>query len=137
MRLGTQHDVPQIVDALALLQRVSPNPQMQYSDLMAAELGVRDFVHRSKCLIIGDYAVLFETGRIWYSNTDFMFEQLLIRFKRDEGNTVQEAVAHLELFAKELGCSVLVVGDTQIGHMQQVYTELGFKLIGVQLLKQL
>lgn len=137
MRLGNQHDARAIVDALADLQTKSPNPQMQYSDIMAAELGVRDFIHRDKCLILGDYAVLFEVGKVWYSNTEFLFEQLLIRYKRDEGNSVQDAVQGLELFAKEYGCSVLIVGDTQIGHMTKVYTEAGFTPIGTQLLKQL
>lgn len=137
MRLANQHDAAAIVAALAHLQTVSPNPQMKHSDIMAAECGVRDFIHRGCALIVGDYAILFETGRMWYSNTEFLFEQLVIRFKRDELNTVQDAISKLELFAKEYGCSVIVVGDTQIGHMTKVYTELGFVPIGTQLLKQL
>jgi hypothetical protein len=137
MRLGTQVDASLIVKALGELQKRSPNPQMQYSDLTVAARGVNDFIDSGRCLIVGDYAILFEIGKIWYSATEFMMEQLLIRFKSDEGNSVHDAVSGLELFAKEYGCSVLIVGDTQIGHMTKVYTEHGFVPIGTQLLKQL
>lgn len=130
------HDVAAIMQALLAVKAKSPNPQMAHADPMAAELGLRDFIHRGNAYILGDFVVLFETGKVWYSDTKFFFEQLFLRFKSDEGTRVDEAILLMESLALgPLGCEAVVVGDTQVGRMAMHYAAAGYVHIGHQLLK--
>lgn len=136
MRLATQHDVPAIMQALLAVKDKSPNPQMRHADPIAAELGVRDFIHRERAVFFGDILVLFEIGKVWYSDTLFFFEELFMRVPAlNVGLPTPVAIRAMEQYARSLGCTAVAVGDTQVGHMAHAYRSEGFAFIGTQLLK--
>jgi hypothetical protein len=135
MRPATPSDVPAIVQALKAMLVYSPAPQMKHADIMAAELGVRDAVHEERAVIVGDFFIMYDMAKPWFSNKKFLIEDIVLRISREHGTQVKEAVAALDALRVKHGCDGVIVGDTQIGYMQHHYVKAGYTVLGVQLLK--
>lgn len=133
-QLATNQDMPAIEAALADLLAKSPAPQMKYADLMEAILSVRHAIHEERAVIVGDFFLMFNVGRIWYSTQPFLMEDIVLRIGRTVGNSKEDAIDAIIDLAEVLGC-VPVVGDAQTGIMAAAYKARGFVPVGVQLMK--
>jgi len=88
-----------------------------------------------KLLIVGDFAVLFSVGTMWYSSTIMVFEELVIRFRKEFRNPVSDVVPLLDAVRKKYGASAIITGDAQRGLMAPVYLSAGFVPAGTQFYK--
>lgn len=113
----------------------SPSGQMKYATPIAAELGVRDFIHRESAVVWKDYFIMFDEFVPWFSDKKFLAEVIILRISRDKGGTVNEAVGVLDRIAIERGCEAGVGGDTQIGYMTPHYRRNGWEVLGTQFIK--
>lgn len=137
MKLATPGDVPIIMSALQKLLAKSPSEQMRYAELIEAELGVRDAIHNNRAIFVGDYFIMFDVGKVWYSSKKFLIEELVVRVSTDNNTQVSEAVAALTALATRFRCAAVVAGDTQIGVMTNHYIRDGFVMLGSQLIKHI
>lgn len=134
-RLATQHDVEAVMIALLDMLDKSPSGQMKYASPVAAELGVRDFIHRESAVVWKDYFIMFDEFSPWFTDKTFLAEVIILRISRDKGGTVTEAVGVLDRLAIDKGCEAGVAGDTQIGYMTPHYRRNGWELLGTQFIK--
>lgn len=136
-RLATQHDVPLVMTAILDMLAKSPSAQMQYASPMAAELGVRDFIHRESAIMYGDFFVMLDEFSPWFSNERFLCEVIILRVSRETDAKVSEVIEVLEKIAQERGCKAAIGGDTQIGYMTPHYRKRGWEVLGTQLIKRI
>lgn len=135
MKLVTPGEVPIVMAALKRLIEKSPSEQMRYAELIEAELGVRDAIHNNRAVFVGDFFIMFDVGKIWYSSKQFLIEELVIRVSTNHGTPVSEAVAALDNLAQRFRCAAVVAGDTQIGAMTNHYLRAGYVMLGSQFIK--
>jgi hypothetical protein len=136
-RLATQHDVPLVMRHLLDMLDKSPSAQMQYASPMAAELGVRDFIHRESAVVWGDFFIMLDEFTPWFSNERFLCEVIILRISRETDAKVGDAIEVLEYIAQERGCKAAIGGDTQIGYMTPHYRKRGWEALGTQLIKRI
>ena len=124
-----------ICDAVGRLYGESVAPQMEHADLDKACAYMYDAWYNGKLLIVGDFAVLFSVGTTWYSSTIMVFEELVIRFRKEVGNPVSDVVPLLDNVREEYGAKAIITGDAQRGLMAPVYLNAGFVPAGIQFFK--
>jgi hypothetical protein len=133
----TLDDVPAIMTALLALQQYSPAFQMRYADPVTAEAYLRQAIGEGRGWRAGGYFVMVDPGSDWYSPTRYLIEQIILKVWPDDKSWHLDTVVRLGLpFLKDYyGCEAIVVGDTQIGYMTQVYLRHGYTALGTQLMK--
>lgn len=87
--------------------------------------------------VYGDFAILVDVGSPWYTTKQVLIEEIIIRFRRGYRNTVESAVAQLDVLARDFACVAVVAGDTQLGIMTPRYLAAGFTSLGTQLYKDI
>lgn len=137
LRDATPGDVPAVMQALMKMLATSPAKQMRRATPIAAELGVRDAIHRGRAYFVGGYFVMFDVTKTWYSDDLFLVEDLILKVYDDPNVKVRDAVRSLSAVAKLYGCVAVGAGDTQIGYMTPRYIQEGFSVLGTQLYKEL
>jgi hypothetical protein len=135
MRLATQHDVETILTVLRKVWAKSPAPQMKFVDPVSAECGIRDAVHNNRAVIDGDFFVMFDVGKVWYSNETFLIEELVLRISHDDLTGPSTAVKTLDALKERFKCAAIFAGDTQVQAMTNHYIRGGYVLLGNQLMK--
>lgn len=135
MRLATQHDVELILIALRKVWAKSPAPQMKYVDQVSAECGIRDAIHNQRAVIEGDFYIMFDVGKVWYSNSTFLIEELVLRIV-NTGQSPSVAVKALDVLKDRFKCATVIAGDTQVQAMTNHYIRGGYVLLGNQLMKE-
>ena len=135
MRLATQHDVEQILSVLRKVWAKSPAPQMKFVDPVSAECGIRDAIHNQRAVIEGDFYIMFDVGKVWYSNSPFLIEELVLRID-NTGQSPEVAVKALDVLKDRFKCAAIIVGDTQVQAMTNHYIRGGYVLLGNQLMKE-
>lgn len=135
MRLATQHDVELLLIALRKVWAKSPAPQMKYVDQVSAECGIRDAIHNQRAVIEGDFYIMFDVGKVWYSNSTFLIEELVLRIV-NTGQSPAVAVKALDVLKDRFKCDAVIVGDTQVQAMTNHYIRGGYVLLGNQLMKE-
>lgn len=90
-----------------------------------------------KLWVYGDFALLVDAAAPWYSTASVLIEDIIVRYRREYGNTVDSAIAQLEVLARRLGCVAVAAGDTQIGLMAPRYLAAGFTTLGTQFYKEI
>lgn len=135
MRLATQHDVEQILSVLRKVWAKSPAPQMKFVDPVSAECGIRDAIHNQRAVIEGDFYIMFDVGKVWYSNDTFLIEELVLRID-NTGQSPDVAVKALDVLRTRFKCAAIYAGDTQAQVMTNHYIRNGYVLLGNQLMKE-
>ena len=123
-------------EAMLRLKAKSPSSKMGLADPVTAYHGLSRFINEGRAVEVGDYLILYDFGPTWYSPEIHLIEELTMRFKRDERNPVEEAVAALDVIARRIGARGIAVGDSQIGLMTPYYLAAGYNPLGTQLFKE-
>lgn len=131
----TRDQVELIFDAVGILYGTSVAPQMEHSDLDKACAYIWDAWRNGNLRIAGDFAVMFSVGTMWYSSEPMVFEQLVIRFRKEVGNPVSDVVPLLDAVREKYGAKAIITGDAQRGLMAPVYLSAGFVPAGTQFYK--
>jgi hypothetical protein len=134
LRRATENDIPAITRALEYLLKHSPAPQMRHASLPVALESILGRMTQGLAYVYEGYFILVEVGAAWYTDKPMLMEDLFIRLY-PTNTPVNEAVAMLEVIAQEHGCSIVAVGDTQVGRMVPIYQAQGYKILGTQLMK--
>lgn len=129
-----------VTDAAEAALKVSPAPHMDdvclgriYEDTISRCFDPED----SSVVVFGDFAVLFGITVPWHSKRRVLVEDLLIRFRREVGNSLEDVLStQLPALARELGCHRIFVGDTQAGLMAPRYEAAGYIPLGKQLMRE-
>jgi len=130
-------DFNRLADACLRLWHTTSAAHMGMVDVDVALAYLRDACESGRVLVVGDYAVLWDTGNEWYSSKPYLIEQLVIRLGYNHPSVlIDDAVRALESLAKQLGCAMIAAGDTQTGRMVPIYQRNGFRTIGTQLVKE-
>jgi hypothetical protein len=129
-------DKAELLSAIERWLQKTPAVHMKHLQLDAVSRSLDERIATHGFTMVGDFAVLWDYGSNWYSDSLWLFEDAVIRVSRDYGNSVDEAVSFLQLKAHELGCVGVVSGDTQVGTMTAVYKRNGFTDIGSQMYKE-
>jgi len=124
-----------IVEAVERLHVQSSAAQMKYADIEKACEHIWNAWQNDRLSVVGDFAVLFSVGTLWYSSDPMIFEQLVIRFQKKVGNPVSDVVPVLESLRVKHNCVAIVTGDAQRGLMRPVYTGAGYVTVGEQFFK--
>lgn len=135
MRKATQADVPAIMEALLALLKISPAPHMRLATPIAAQLGLMHAIHEERCVVVGDYFLMFSICQPWYSDEPVFFEDIVLRISRIHNNKLDEVLDAIETLSASYGCNYAAAGDTQIGYMGPKYEARGYELMGQQYLK--
>lgn len=135
MRAAHPSDVPKIMQALAWVQAKGNSPFLKGASLMAAELGVRDYIHREQAVIHAGFFIMVDIGKEWFSDKLFLFEKLVL--KLDAAADPAEAVKALEGLALVNGCGAVVAGDALAGKMTPFYEQAGWSHLGTTLTKEI
>jgi hypothetical protein len=130
-------DVLMILDALLQMLPKSPAPQMKMAEPLVAHQSLMLAQRQQRLYIFGDFAILVDEGSPWYTSKRVLFEEIIIRWRRVHGNTVDSAIAQLEAIAKLHGCVAIGAGDTQIGYMTPRYLAAGYTTLGIQFHKEI
>lgn len=137
MRNAEPGDLGRIRAALVAMLALSKSAQMKYADIEAAMDHVSECILTSKAVLVGDFLILFDTGRPWYSREMYLIEDIILRVSKDHPDiTVQDAISALTDLALAHGCVAVAAGDTQAGKMTGHYHVQGFNTLGVQLFKE-
>lgn len=137
MRNAEPSDLGPIRQALVAMLAFSKAPQMKYADIEVGMAHVSECVLTSKAVFVGDFLILFDTGRPWYSQQQYIIEDIILRVYRNHPDiTVRDAIDHLSVLAAQHGCVAVAAGDTQAGRMTPHYHAAGFTTLGVQLFKE-
>lgn len=137
MRIANLGDIGAIMSRLISMLETSPAPQMKYADPAIAECYVRQAIHEQRVWFKGGYMVMVDVGSDWYSNEEYLIEQIILKvYPDDKTATVHDAVAILDVLRKKFKCVMTIAGDTQIGYMVPVYEAAGYTYAGAQLVKE-
>lgn len=128
-------EVQLIYSSVIRLYGESKAPQMDYADLNAACSHISDAWGNDRLVVVGDFALLYDVGKMWYSSSPMIFEKLVIRFRKEVGNQVDDVVPVLESLRLKHKCVAIVTGDAQRGLMRPVYTRAGYVPVGEQFFK--
>lgn len=135
MRVPNYGCLQLILDAVERLYATSVAPQMKYADVEKAKGHIIDRWTYDQVEVVGDFAVVFTVGAMWYSSEPMLFEELVIRFRREVGNPVSDVVPLLDTLREQHGCVAIITGDAQRGLMAPVYLSAGFVPAGTQFYK--
>lgn len=130
-------DVLEIFQALLRLLAKSKAPQMRLVDEATAYRSLTAAAAEGRLYVHGDFAILVDVGSPWHSDKRVLIEEIIVRWRKAFGNTVESAVAQLDVIAAEHGCVAVAAGDTQIGLMSPRYLAAGFKPLGTQFFKEI
>lgn len=129
-----------VTDAAEKYLQVSPAPHMDDVDLRRV---YEDTISRcfdpedNSVAVFGDFAFLFGITRPWHSRKRALVEDLLIRFRREVQNDLDEVLeSGIPALARQLGVSRVFVGDTQAGLMEPRYIRAGYTPLGTQLMRE-
>lgn len=129
-------DLDHVMAALVAMRVKNPGKQMQYTDVDTARTYIAYAIKRGVTRVVDGYFIMFDIGRPWYSATEFLLEELLIRIY-PTSQPVEVAIDALSSIAKSHGLQAVVAGDTQIGYMAPKYLANGFVTLGTQLMKEI
>lgn len=129
-------DVYEIFNALLLMLRKSPAPQMALVEEEVAYRNLKQAVAEQRLYVYGDFAILVDAGSPWHTSKKVLIEEIVIRWRREFNTPVEAAIRQLDRIAKEHGCVAIAAGDTQVGIMGPRYTAAGFKTLGTQFFKE-
>jgi hypothetical protein len=115
----------------------SPAPQMRLVENHTAWLHLCEAKSASLLYVYGDFGILVDVGSPWYTSKRVLIEEIIVRFRKDYGNTVESAIAQLDVIARIHGCVAVAAGDTQIGLMSDRYLAAGFQALGTQFYKEI
>jgi len=135
-RLAQVGDIEVIMRALFQMLEYSPAPQMKYAEPIEAELSIRHAIHEERAWMHAGYFIMCDFGREWYSSKTFLIEQIILKVESTEV-PVDKAIAYLDTIARQRGCVLVAVGDTQVGYMAPKYQAQGYTLLGTQFIKEL
>ena len=135
--LASKEDLDHIINTLWDLLDKSPATQMKLCEPEVAIPALHQAIKEDRLLIYGDFAILVDVGSPWHTSKRILIEEIIIRFRRVYGNTVESAIAQLEVIAKQRGCVAVAAGDTQIGLMSDRYIAAGFQALGSQFYKEI
>lgn len=124
-------------DELLKLRAKSPSAKMAMVEPAKAFIGLTEFLEQGRAVEVGDYLILYDYGPTWYSSKLHFIEELTIRFQRVHRNPVEDAVAAIEVLARNIGARAIAVGDTQVGLMTPYYLAAGYSMLGTQLFKEI
>ena len=124
-----------IEKAVTRLYKTSVAPQMKYASIDKAIEHIRQAYFTDQLEVVGDFAVLYSVGEMWYSQDPMIFEELVIRFQTVENNPVSDVVPLLDTLRKQNDCVAVITGDAQRGLMAPVYLSAGFVPAGTQFYK--
>lgn len=89
-------------------------------------------------LVVGSYAVLVTVAQPWWSPDLLLSEEAFVRL--GTGGVFADALQGLEAFAKDAGCSAVVISDT-VSRSGKAYTRLlgmhGYRLVTNQHVKEI
>lgn len=128
-------DLVLILQAVQRLYETSVAPQMKYANFTKASEHIRQAYLDCNLEVVGDFAILFSVGTMWYSDEPMLFEELVIRFRKAVGNPVSDVVPVLDTLREQHGCVAVITGDAQRGLMAPVYLSAGFVPAGTQFYK--
>lgn len=128
--------VEDIFQALMRMLDKSPAPQMRLVEPAAVYSHLYRATADKKLWVLGDFAILVDVGPPWHTTKPVLIEEIIVRFRRGHGGTVEDAVAALDRLAERFGCFAIAAGDTQIGMMAPRYTAAGFVTLGTQFYKE-
>jgi hypothetical protein len=137
LRRATEYDTTLVMTALLKMLDKSPAPQMKLAVPEVAYRALKNAAADGWLYVYGDFAILVDVGRPWHSDKRVLIEEIIVRFRRAHHNTVESAVAQLEILARQFGCVAVAAGDTQIGYMAPRYTAAGFITLGTQFYKEI
>lgn len=134
---ASMEDVHSIFEALLKMRKYSSAPQMRLTEPRHAVAHLQMAAAKQHLWVFGDFAILIDVGSPWYSAELVLIEEIIVRFRKEHGNTVDSAVAQLDVLALRFGCAAIAAGDTQIGLMSPRYLAAGFKTLGTQFYKEM
>lgn len=124
-------------DKLLELKSKSPSVKMALVEPAKAFIGLTEFLEQGRAVEVGDYLILYDYGPTWYSSKLHFIEELTLRFQKVYRNPVEDAVAAIEVLARNIGARAIAVGDTQVGLMTPYYLAAGYSMLGTQLFKEI
>ena len=124
-------------DKLLELKAKSTSAKMCMVEPAKAFISLTEFLEQGRAVEVGDYLILYDYGPTWYSSKLHLIEELTMRFQKLYNNPVQDAVAALDVLARNIGARAIAVGDTQIGLMTPYYLDAGYTTLGTQLFKEI
>src|SRR5262245_57133542 len=89
-------------------------PDVAWKNLLAAQADGRLYSH-------GDFGIFVDVRSPWHTSKRVLIEEIIVRFRREYGNSVESAIEQLEHIARQHGCVAVAAGDTQIGLMAPRY----------------
>lgn len=137
LKTPSRVEVEDIFQALLGMLSNSPAKQMALAEPAAAYSHLLVAALNGKLLTFGDFAILFDIGSPWHTRKLVLIEEIIVRFRKRYGNTVESAVAQLEVIARDQGCAAIAAGDTQVGIMGPRYLAAGFTTLGSQFYKEI
>jgi hypothetical protein len=135
LELARESDCISIFDKLLQLQAKSPAPQMALCEPDVAYRHLKQAVREGRLYLFGDYAILVDIGSPWHTTRRVLIEEIILRFRSVNKNSVESAIEQLSIIAKVRGCAAVAAGDTQIGLMSPRYIAAGFQPLGTQFYK--
>lgn len=138
LQIATKAECHHIHRNLLLLLDKSPAAQMKLAEPRTAFDALLGAVDQQRLFVYGDFAILVDVGSPWYTSKLVLIEEIILRYRRDYGNTVDSAIAQLEVLAREFGCSAIAAGDTQpVQLMSPRYAARGYTKLGIQWFKEI
>lgn len=135
-RAGVYH-TEMIYTALLSMLDKSPAAQMKLCEPEVAGKALQRAKAEKRLFVYGDFGILVDVGSPWHTSKQVLIEEIIVRFRRDHGNTVESAIEQLSVLAREFGCVAVAAGDTQIGLMAPRYLAAGFQPLGTQFYKEI
>lgn len=136
LELPSRLETDDIYTALLVLLERSPAAQMKLAEEKEAYLHLLRAKLKQHLWVYGDFAILIDVGSPWYTTKPVLIEEIILRFRRGYGNTVESAIAQLDVLAREFTCVAIAAGDTQVGYMTPRYLAAGFTNLGTQFFKE-
>jgi hypothetical protein len=135
IRFSTPADGDAVLAAMYRMWSLNPGNQMAYTDEPKAVDYVVAACAAGRVAIVDEtFAIMFDVGCQWYSSSNFLIEECLLRIRRND-TPVAVAIAALDELRAHFNCVMTVVGDTQVGRMTPHYLAAGYRLLGTQLIK--
>lgn len=129
--------VEDIFQALLRMLDKSPAPQMRLVEPAVVYSHLRLAAVDRKLWVLGDFAILVDVGPPWHTTRPVLIEEIIVRFRKGYGYSVEDAVAALDHLAELHGCHAIAAGDTQVGIMAPRYLAAGFVTLGTQFYKEI
>lgn len=135
--IPSRAEVLMMHEALLKMKKQSPAAQMALAEPDTAFKHLVWASQHRRLVTCGDYGILFDVGSPWHTTKLVLIEEIIIRFRRQYQNPVEEAIAKLDDLARLYGCVAIAAGDTQVGLMAPRYQAAGYTSLGSQFYKEL